>query len=127
MYRDRDFSQEKAAPVKVGEEMEVKIEGAGEKGDGIARKEGFVIFVPNTKKDDKVRIRITRVLRKVGFGEVVGGSGKPAQAASEEDTEPSDAEEGTEDEGTGESNTGDSEAEEDSEPFEDSENFGEEN
>ena len=63
------------APVKVGEELEVKIEAVGEKGDGIARKQGFVLFVPNTKQGDLVKIRITKVLRKVGFAEVVDGKG----------------------------------------------------
>ena len=118
MYRDRDFSQDKAAPVKVGEELEVKIDGVGEKGDGIARKEGFVIFVPNTKKDDKVRIRITRVLRKVGFGEVVSGSAKPAKQASDEDAESLEAEEGTEEDSEK------SDTEEDSDSYEDTEDFG---
>src|SRR3989338_2189496 len=60
------------APVKVGEELTVKIEAVGEKGDGIAKKDGFVLFVPGTKKDDEVKIRVTRVLQKVGFAEVVG-------------------------------------------------------
>jgi predicted RNA-binding protein with TRAM domain len=60
------------APVKVGEELDVRIEAVGEKGDGIARKRGFVLFVPNTKEGDEVRIRITKVLRKVGFAESIG-------------------------------------------------------
>ena len=72
------------APVKVGEELDVKIEAVGEKGDGIARKRGFVLFVPNTKEGDEVRIRVTKVLRKVGFAEVLG----PAQGAPEADHKP---------------------------------------
>ena len=72
------------APVKVGEEIDVKIEAVGEKGDGIARKKGFVLFVPNSKEGDEVRIRITKVLRKVGFAEVVG----QAQGPIEEDAPP---------------------------------------
>ena len=60
------------APVNVGEEIDVKIEAVGEKGDGIARKQGFVLFIPNTKEGDEVRVRITKVLKKVGFAEVVG-------------------------------------------------------
>ncbi|MBU2561019.1 MAG: TRAM domain-containing protein [Nanoarchaeota archaeon] len=60
------------APVNVGEELDVRIEAVGEKGDGIARKRGFVLFVPNTKEGDEVRIRVTKVLRKVGFAEVLG-------------------------------------------------------
>lgn len=58
-------------PVQVGEELEVEIESVGEKGDGLAKKNGFVLFVPTAKQGDKVRVRVTRVLRKVGFAEVV--------------------------------------------------------
>lgn len=65
------------APVQVGEEVDVKIEAVGEKGDGIARKQGFVLFVPNTKEGEEVRIKITKVLRKVGFAEVVGQAQGP--------------------------------------------------
>ena len=78
MYnQDRDF-RPRFAPVKVGDELDVKIEAVGEKGDGIAKKDGFVLFVPNTKEGQEVKIRITKVLRKVGFAEVVG-EGAPTQ------------------------------------------------
>lgn len=58
-------------PVSVGETYEVKIENIGREGDGIARIEGFVVFVPNTKVGDRVKIKITKVSRRVAFGEVV--------------------------------------------------------
>jgi len=58
-------------PVKVGDVREVKIEAVGSEGDGIAKIEGFVIFVPGTKMNDNVKIRITKVLKKYGFAEVV--------------------------------------------------------
>jgi predicted RNA-binding protein with TRAM domain len=71
--------------VKVGDELEVTIEAVGVKGDGIAKKDGFVLFVPNTKAGQKLKIRITKVLRKVGFAEAVGGSASaPAAEASSE-------------------------------------------
>ena len=86
------------APVKVGEEMDVTIEAVGEKGDGICKKKGFVLFVPNTKQGDTVRIRVTKVLRKVGFAEVIGeaqgtpeqeqSSEQPAEAAPQEEEVP---------------------------------------
>ena len=40
------------APVKVGETYEVSINAVGEKGDGIAKVKGFVLFVPNVQKGD---------------------------------------------------------------------------
>jgi predicted RNA-binding protein with TRAM domain len=94
-----------AAPVSVGEELDVKIEAVGEKGDGIARKRGFVLFVPNTREGDEVRIRVTKVLRKVGFADVIGqAQGTPAAeeeheapAAPEPEPEPEPSPEDTED------------------------------
>lgn len=58
-------------PVKEGEEYEVKIEAKGSKGDGIAKIEGYVIFIPNTKIGDEVKVRINRALRGYAFAEVV--------------------------------------------------------
>ncbi|MBI2143233.1 TRAM domain-containing protein [Candidatus Woesearchaeota archaeon] len=87
----RDFN-DKVAPVKVGEEVDVTIEAVGAKGDGIAKKEGFVIFVPNTSTGDSVRIRITKVLSNVAFAEVAGKGGgssqgkKSREASSTDDT-----------------------------------------
>jgi predicted RNA-binding protein with TRAM domain len=78
--------EQRNAPVNVGDEMDVTIEAVGEKGDGLAKKDGFVLFVPNTKKGDSVRIRVTRVLKKVGFAEVVG-QGAAAQEQSDEPAE----------------------------------------
>lgn len=64
-------------PVKVGEIYDVNISAVGGKGDGIARVKGFVLFVPNVKTGDFVKVRITKVLAKVGFAEVVGELEKP--------------------------------------------------
>lgn len=96
-------------PVKVGEEMNVKIEAVGEKGDGIARVKGFVLFIPGVKEGDEVRIRITRVLSKVGFAEAVGKASGAAGSDSEQSDEYSE-----------------DASEEKSEPAEDTEDFGDE-
>ena len=76
----------KFAPVKVGDELDVKIESVGAKGDGVAKVEGFVLFVPGTKEGQEVRVKVTRVLRKVGFAEVVG-EGAPSEESKEEPSE----------------------------------------
>ncbi len=67
------------APVKEGETYEVNIGAIGGKGDGIARVKGFVLFVPNVKKDDYVKIKVTKVLEKVGFAEVAEKLEKPVR------------------------------------------------
>jgi len=80
------------APIREGEELDVKIESAGKKGDGIAKVKGFVIFVPNVKEGDQVRIKVTRVLNKVGFGEVIGESQKTEGKTNEDESDSNDEE-----------------------------------
>lgn len=58
-------------PVEVGDVVDVKVEAIGSGGDGIAKVEGFVVFVPGTSVDDEVSIRVNRVLKKYAFAEVV--------------------------------------------------------
>ncbi|MBI4439176.1 TRAM domain-containing protein [Candidatus Woesearchaeota archaeon] len=65
--------------------MDVTIESVGRKGDGIAKKNGFVLFVPNTNKGDHVRIRVTKVLGSAGFAEVIEKAEKKKQSREEED------------------------------------------
>jgi predicted RNA-binding protein with TRAM domain len=76
------FGQRRMAPVKMGDEIDVHIEAVGEKGDGIAKKNGFVIFVPNAKEGDNLRVRVTKVMRSVGFAEVVGQASGPVESGS---------------------------------------------
>jgi len=66
-YNDRGNS----SPINEGEEYDVKIEDLGRDGDGIARIEGFVVFVNGAKVGDEVKIRITSTRRNFGFAEVV--------------------------------------------------------
>jgi len=66
------------APVREGETLDVRVESVGSKGDGMARFKGFVLFVPDTKVGDEVQVRVTKVLDKSGFAEVVG----PAQKST---------------------------------------------
>jgi len=58
-------------PVKVGEEHEVTIGEISRRGDGIAKIQNFVVFVPGTKVGDKVKIRITRVSSRYATAERV--------------------------------------------------------
>jgi len=58
-------------PVEQDMEYDVEIAFRGSKGDGIAKIEGFTIFVPNTNVGDKVKVRIGRVLPQYAFAEVV--------------------------------------------------------
>ena|SRR3989344_1502471 len=126
MFRDRGYEERRSfSPVKVGDIVDVKIEAVGEKGDGIAKVKGFVIFVPNAKEGETVKIKITKVLRKVGFGEIVTEGEAAAESETEEETEEEEskedeAEEETEEEGSKKKSEKPAETEE-SEEIEDSE------
>jgi len=61
-------------PVETGKEYEVQITETSRQGDGIARVQGFVIFVKNGKVGQKAKIKITNVGARFATGEVVEGS-----------------------------------------------------
>ncbi|HZA06711.1 MAG TPA: TRAM domain-containing protein [Nitrososphaeraceae archaeon] len=49
------------AVLEVGKEYEVDVTEISRQGDGIARVQGFVVFVKNAKVGQKVRIRVERI------------------------------------------------------------------
>lgn len=63
---DQDYDK----PVSEGDVVELEIEDLGSKGDGIARVEGFVVFVPGGEVDQEYDVEITSVGRKFAFGEI---------------------------------------------------------
>lgn len=76
------------APVKVGEEFDVKIESMSKRGDaGVAKVEGLVIFVAGTKVGDGVKIRITKVGRGYATAEIAPSSENSAQIVREPSSE----------------------------------------
>ncbi|HMH11378.1 MAG TPA: TRAM domain-containing protein [Candidatus Nitrosopolaris rasttigaisensis] len=76
------------APVKVGEEFEVKIESMSKRGDaGVAKVEGLVIFVAGTNVGDSAKIRITKVGRGYATAEIAATSDTTSQIASEPSAE----------------------------------------
>ncbi|MDG6902815.1 MAG: TRAM domain-containing protein [Nitrososphaerota archaeon] len=72
-------------PVEVGKEYNVSISDTSKRGEGIARVDGFVIFVPGTKQGQNVRIKVTQVSERFASGQVVQGG--DAAAPSPESTE----------------------------------------
>jgi predicted RNA-binding protein with TRAM domain len=58
-------------PVAVDKEYEAEIEDISRKGDGIAKIQGFIIFVPNTKQGEHVKFKVTRVGNRFAIGELV--------------------------------------------------------
>lgn len=56
------------APVIVGESVTVTIEDRGDEGDGIARIDGYPIFIPDVDLEEEVTIEIEAVKGRYGFG-----------------------------------------------------------
>lgn len=61
--------EERTPPVTEGQEIEVRIDSIGSKGDGVARYEGFVIFVPGTQQGEVLKVQIKEVRATFAIGE----------------------------------------------------------
>lgn len=60
-------------PVETGKEYDVKITEISRKGDGIARIQGFVIFVKEGKVGQNAKIRVVQVGNRFATAEIVNG------------------------------------------------------
>lgn len=57
------------APVTAGDELVVEVTDEGREGDGVARVDGFTVFVPDAAADEEVEIRIEDVKPRFAFAE----------------------------------------------------------
>jgi len=58
-------------PLNVGQEIDVIIDDIGSRGDGIARVQGFLVFVPETKVGERLKVKIRSVGRKIAIAEKI--------------------------------------------------------
>lgn len=56
-------------PVKVGETLDLNIIDVSRRGDGVAKVKGFVVFVSNAKKGEKVKAKVKFVKEKFAVAE----------------------------------------------------------
>lgn len=70
-FREGDRGGFPPKPVEIGKEYEVDVQETSRRGEGIARIQGLVIFIPNAKQGDHVKIKITRISRRFAEAEVV--------------------------------------------------------
>jgi predicted RNA-binding protein with TRAM domain len=61
----------KRCPVELGEELEVEIMELSPKGEGIAKIQGYLIYVPDAKLGDREKVKISRVGEKTAKAEKV--------------------------------------------------------
>jgi predicted RNA-binding protein with TRAM domain len=57
------------APVRENQTLEVVIDDIGSRGDGIAKIQGFLIFVPSSKIGERVKVIVRRVSEKFALAE----------------------------------------------------------
>jgi predicted RNA-binding protein with TRAM domain len=58
-------------PVQVGKEYDVDVTEISRQGDGIARVQGFVVFVKNGKVGQKVKIQVNQVGNRFATAAIV--------------------------------------------------------
>jgi len=63
--------REKEERIKEGEIYELMIQDVGSRGDGVARRGDYIIYVPGTAKGTIVKVRIEKVSGTRAFGKVV--------------------------------------------------------
>ena len=76
-------------PVDRDDVIEVTIESTGAKGDGIAKVNNFVVIVTGAKEGEKVKVKITRVLKKMAFAEIVSADTPASSGSSSQEGEES--------------------------------------
>ena len=59
------------APVAAGDRVEVDVVDIGDEGDGIAKVDGYTLFVPGADAGETVEARVTDVKPRFGFAELV--------------------------------------------------------
>ena len=62
-------------PVEVGKEYDVVVTELSRRGDGVAKVQGFVIFVQGAKVGQKVKIKVDRVGPRFASASVVSAAG----------------------------------------------------
>ena len=68
----KQAKQEEAKELEAGKVYDLMIEDIGKKGDGLARKGRYVIYVPGSAKGTQVKVRIDKVSGNMAFGTRVG-------------------------------------------------------
>jgi predicted RNA-binding protein with TRAM domain len=58
-------------PVELGKEYRVRITDMSGRGEGVAKVEGFIVFVRGAKPSEEVTVKITRLGARAATGEIV--------------------------------------------------------
>ncbi|MDG6905935.1 MAG: TRAM domain-containing protein [Nitrososphaerota archaeon] len=79
---DQKRTESGGKPVEAGKEYKVRIIDRSERGEGVARIEGFIVFVRGAKPGEEVRIKVTNVGARAATGELIVETAPVATAES---------------------------------------------
>ena len=68
----KQVKQEEGKDIEAGKIYDLMIEDIGKKGDGIARKGKYIIYIPGSAKGTQVKVKIDKVSGSMAFGTRVG-------------------------------------------------------
>ena len=71
-------------PVESGKEYDVQVTEISRKGDGVARIQGFIVFVKGGRVGQKARVRVTHVGDRFATAETIDGGEQQQQQQSTE-------------------------------------------
>ena len=70
-------------PVEPGKEYKVRIIDRSERGEGVARIEGFIVFIRGAKPGEELTVKITNVGARAATGEIVRETAPSASETTE--------------------------------------------
>src|ERR687886_2496553 len=77
-------------PVEAGKEYDVQVTEISRKGDGVARVQGFIVFVKGGRVGQKTRVRVTHVGDRFATAETIdGGEQQQVEQQQHQSTEQS--------------------------------------
>jgi predicted RNA-binding protein with TRAM domain len=71
-------------PVEVGKVYDLEVTDTSKRGEGVAKYEGLVVFIPGAKPGQSLKVKITRVGPRFAIGEPAGAGGEAAAEEAEE-------------------------------------------
>ncbi len=71
-------------PVESGKEYDVQVTEISRKGDGVARIQGFIVFVKGGRVGQKTKVRVTHVGDRFATAETINGDEQQQQQSAEQ-------------------------------------------
>jgi predicted RNA-binding protein with TRAM domain len=71
-------------PVESGKEYDVQVTEISRKGDGVARVQGFIVFVKGGRVGQKTRVRVTHVGDRFATAETIDGGEQQQQQVEQQ-------------------------------------------